>query len=141
AIAGVVFVLVMAVVFVVGLKFREDPDDPEMPKQIHGNTAWEIGWTVAPALILAVVSVLTVFTILDLTEDHEDARQVEVAGSQWWWAFRYDLDGEVGPNGERSYDDPGDIETATELVIPVGRPVRVNITSNDVIHSFWIPQL
>lgn len=136
AIAGVVFVAVLGIVFFLGMRFRQtEENEHEIPKQTHGNTTYEIGWTVLPALILAVVSVMTVFTIIELNEEGDDALQVEVTGAQWWWAFRYDVD----DNGQ--YEDPGDVETATELVIPVGREVQLDITSRDVIHSFWIPQL
>lgn len=135
-IAGVIFVLVMGGVFAIVLKYRDKGDDDvEIPTQLHGKTALEIGWTIAPAAILAVVAVLTVFTIVDLNETEDDALKVEVFGQQWWWGYRYD----VNDNGR--FDDPEDIVTATELVIPTGREVDLTITSNDVIHSFWIPAL
>ena len=80
----------------------------------------------------------------DLTK--QDVLKVRVEGQQWWWAFRYDLGdtakGEDLYNGRNgSYTDTQDVVTATELVIPVGREVQLKITSNDVIHSFWIPAL
>ena len=62
----------------------------ENPKQIHGNTRLEIGWTIIPALLLAVIAVPTVGTIFDLAEDPgRDALQVTVVGKQWWWEFEY----------------------------------------------------
>ena len=59
------------------------------------------------------------------------ALEVTVIGQQWWWEYRYDLDA----------DGTDDIVTATDLVIPAGYPVKLDITSRDVIHSFWIPAL
>ena len=137
-IAGVVFVLVFAAVIGFCLKFRDKGDDREdFPVQRHGSNMLEIGWTILPALILLVVAVFTVATIIKLNQTSKNALQVEVSGQQWWWAFHYDM------NNDGAYTDTahGDIITATELVIPVGREVDLTITSNDVIHSFWIPAL
>ncbi len=137
AIAGVVFVGVMGAVVFISWKFREtDEDDPEeFPEQVHGRTVLEIGWTILPALILAGVAVGTVVTLLELNKKDPEAIQVEVTGQQWWWQYKYDL------NGDGNFDGAEDITTATEMVIPAGRPIEVTTTSNDVIHSFWIPGL
>ena len=137
AIAGVVFVGVLGGIMLISWRFREkEGDDPdEFPEQVHGRTVLEIGWTILPALILAGVAVGTVITILELNKEPEDAIHVEVTGQQWWWQFKYDVD------NDGNFDGPRDITTATELVIPAGRSVRLTTASNDVIHSFWIPAL
>ncbi len=135
-IAGVILVLVMGAVLYIAFRFRERPDEDEIPAQLHGNTVLEIGWTLAPAAILLVVAVLTVATIADLEAREPDAMKVQVEGQQWWWAFRYDL------NDDGVYDDPeNDLITATELVIPEDTVVEIYTTGNDVIHSYWIPEL
>jgi len=137
-IAGVVFVLVFGAVLSFCLKYRDRGDDAEeFPVQRHGSTPLEIGWTILPALILLVVAVFTVATIVSLNKTSKTALKVEVSGQQWWWAFHYDM------NGDGVYTDTkhGDIITATELIIPVHREVDLTITSQDVIHSFWIPAL
>lgn len=150
--AGVVFVLVQGAVLFIIWKFRarKDDDPDQLPEQLHGNTKLEIGWTALPAVILAFLAVFTVSTILDLAEDPgEEALQVRVVGQQWWWAYDYDLDGDgvyadddvIGDGIEAPEEYETDIETATELVIPVGRPVYLSIQSRDVIHSYWIPAL
>jgi cytochrome c oxidase subunit 2 len=74
-------------------------------------------------------------TIINLNREEPNSIKVQVAGQQWWWEYRYDL------NGDGNFDGPEDITSATELVIPAGKPVQVTTTSNDVIHSFWIPGL
>jgi cytochrome c oxidase subunit 2 len=137
AIAGIVFVLVIGAIVFITWKFRErkDSDPDEFPSQIHGKTTLEIGWTILPALILAGIAVGTVMTIINLNREEPNAIQVQVAGQQWWWEYKYDL------NSDGNFDGPEDITTATELVIPAGKPVQVTTTSNDVIHSFWIPGL
>jgi cytochrome c oxidase subunit 2 len=128
-IATVVFVLVMVVLIysIVRYRHREGRDRPV--KQVHGNTRLEIVWTIIPAVVLAAIAVPTLATIFDLRSEpalDENALQVEVIGHQWWWEFRYP---EYG------------FSTANEMHIPTGRPVYLSITSVDVIHSFWIPQL
>ena len=102
--------------------------DDDSPKQIHGHTGLEAGWTITPALILAVVGVFTVANIgkLDALPKGDNVMKVTVIGHQWWWEY--------------DYADTGVI-TANELHIPVGKVIDVRITSKDVIHSFWPPKL
>ena len=137
SIAGIVFVLVIGAIVFITWKFRErkDSDPDEFPSQIHGKTTLEIGWTILPALILAGIAVGTVMTIINLNREEPNSIKVQVAGQQWWWQYKYDL------NSDGNFDGPEDITSATELVIPAGKPVQVTTTSNDVIHSFWIPGL
>jgi cytochrome c oxidase subunit 2 len=134
-ISVVIGVLVLGAVVVFALRFRYRAGKNENPKQIHGSTPLEIGWTIVPALILAVVAVPTVITIFDLAEEPTgNVVNVTAVGKQWWWEFKYPRQ---------------DVVTANELVIPTGRPVRVNLTACDeslpdrcnVIHSFWVPEL
>ena len=82
-------------------KFRYRPGKNENPKQVHGNTRLEIGWTILPALLLAIIAVPTVATIFDLAENPgPSALQVTVEGKQWWWEFS--LPGGQGRHRERA---------------------------------------
>ncbi len=133
AIAGIVFVLVEVGLVWVVRRFRAADDAEEgvdEPEQVHGNTKLEIGWTIVPAVLLAVLAVFNVQTILAM-DDADDPIEITVIGQQWWWEYRYDLNN----------DGAVDIITATEAAIPVGRDISFKIQSNDVIHSFWIPAL
>ncbi len=131
-IAGLVFVFVQVGVLVLVWRFRKRKDDDDsLPSQVHGNTKLELGWTLLPALLLAGVGGASVLTLLDLDDRPADAQEVTVVGQQWWWEYRYDVDG----------DGEDDIVTANDLVIPAGEPITLRITSRDVIHSFWIPSL
>ena len=134
-IAAVVFVLVEFGVLYLVLKFRQrkDDDPDELPGQTHGNTKLEIGWTVLPALLLGFVAFATLATLFDINNTKDDLT-VQVTGQQWWWEFTYDTDGD----GEFTDED---VLTANDLVIPAGQNVGLEITSRDVIHSFWIPRL
>jgi cytochrome c oxidase subunit 2 len=122
----VVFVVVEVLLLWTLWRYRRRPDGPE-PTNVHGHTALEITWTVLPAVILVMIAIPTVRTIFRTQAPAPaGSLQVEVIGHQWWWEFRYP---ELG------------ITTANELYIPVGRTVNFQLTTADVIHSFWIPQL
>jgi len=124
-IAGVIFLLVEAAIVFAVWKFRDRGDSAE-PKQIHGNNRLELIWTIIPALILAGVAIPTVKAVVDLTTRPSGGLEVKVTGHQWWFEFQY---------------PEQDITTGTVLVIPVGTPVDLEMTSADVVHSFWVPRL
>ena len=85
------------------------------------------GGIVLPAVILLIVYGFTVRTLWSLSARAADAEvTIDVIGHQWWWEVHYP---------EQS------IITANEITIPVGQPVRIRLTSADVIHSFWVPEL
>jgi cytochrome c oxidase subunit II len=127
AVAGAVFLLVQGLIIAVILKFRRKGDD-DAPKQVHGNVRLEIGWTIGPAILLAVVGIFTLSNLFFLDRDAEgaDVVNVTVTGHQWWWEYEY--------------TDLG-ITTANELHIPAGRAVNLKLESDDVIHNFWPPKL
>ena len=135
-IAVAIFIVVQGLIIYAVVRFRERPDDDgSLPKQIHGNTRLEIVWTVIPALILAVIAVPTVRGIFEqMAEPAGDHLTVEVIGHRWWFEFYY---------------PDSDVYTANEMVIPVGTPVRLEMTATDpardprlgVVHSFWVPKL
>jgi cytochrome c oxidase subunit 2 len=115
---------VAAAAFYAMFRFGDRPGAPE-PIQVHGNTRLELAWTAAPALLLVVLYILTVRTMATVEAEAEAALRVRVIGHQWWWEYEY--------------PDLG-IVTANELHVPVGRPVRLELESADVVHNFWIPQ-
>src|SRR5918999_782404 len=122
----VVFVLVAVALMFVVMKYRHRAGAPE-PKAIHGHALLEIVWTLIPAVVLALIAVPTVRTIFRTqAAAGANALQIEVIGHQWWWEFRYPQYGVV---------------TANELYLPVGRTANFVLKTQDVLHSFWIPQL
>jgi cytochrome c oxidase subunit II len=126
---GVAVFVVFAVVLVVGL-FRARPGDaPEAgPQPPDRFGPWLVGGGVAmPLVVIAIVFAATVNAMREVpTTAPAGALVVEIVGHQWWWEVRYPAEG---------------ITTANEMHIPVGRSVALQLTSADVIHSFWVPAL
>ena len=97
--------------------------DEEFPEQVHGHFAAEIGWTIAPAILLLVIGIFSVALILDLDDVEASPNatrtrdmEIVVVGHQWWWEYQYHLDGDT--------DTPPDIVTANDVVIPVDQDIR-----------------
>jgi cytochrome c oxidase subunit 2 len=136
AIAAVVFVVVQVGAVAIAYRFRRrrNDSDDDLPTQTHGNTRLEIAWTILPAVMLAVVGFFTLRTLFEINERDDQDLTVLVTGQQWWWEFSYDTDDDGDFTDE-------DVLTANDLVIPAGVNVNLDIESNDVIHSFWIPAL
>ena len=122
----VTFVLVEGALLYVLIRFRRRSGDG-IPPQTHGHTPLEIGWTIAPAVLVVIIVVLTVPAIFsNARAAGPDALQVRAIGHQWWFEFQYP---ELG------------VVTANELHLPVDRDVEIQLESNDVLHSFWVPSL
>jgi cytochrome c oxidase subunit 2 len=122
----IIFVITMGLLFYAMFRFRNRPGAPE-PRHVHGHTMLEVAWTIAPAIILALVAVPTVVTIYKTQgAPPPGALQVTVVGHQWWWEFQYP---ELG------------VTTANEMHVPLGRPIAVDIKTADVLHSFWFPAM
>jgi cytochrome c oxidase subunit 2 len=131
-----VFILVEAILLYTIFRFRRRSDADE-PKHVHGNTALEIAWTVAPAVILTFIAIPTVRTIFRTqARAVPNALQVEVVGHQWWWEFRYPQYTTRTTTGRVDT-----LVTANDLYLPIGRTVNFTLRTKDVLHSFWIPQL
>jgi cytochrome c oxidase subunit 2 len=130
-VATAIFVIVEVGLVYAIWRFREREGDERRPKQLHGNNALEITWTIIPAVLLAVITVPMLQGLFDLREEPTGSNviNVNVTGHQWWWEFEYlDASGST-------------IVTANELHIPEATPVYLTMTSADVIHSFWVPRL
>jgi cytochrome c oxidase subunit 2 len=128
-VVGVIVFVMLTYVMITGRRRRHAADDD--PRQIHGNTRVEIGWTIVPFLILLGVAIPTVATLISIDRQPANAMKISVYGQQWWWSYQYDINGDGIP----------EVVTPNELVIPVGQPVTLEVQSRDVIHSFWIPAL
>jgi cytochrome c oxidase subunit 2 len=150
-----VFILVEGLIIYSVVRFRNKGGDEHVPVQVYGNTKLEIAWTVVPALLAITILVLSLQAmpkIYDIPGDTvaaaaadvgvcyvgnlsvdevtraagTDLLVVKVTGHQWWWEFEYPQYG---------------FRTATQLVAPEGRVVKLEMTASDVIHAWWVPEL
>lgn len=123
---GTVAFLVFAVALGVGLTRRPGPGSEEQTQRRLNR--WIVGGgIVLPVVVVVAVFGATVHAMRSLpNEPSDDALVIEITGFQW----RYEV----------SYPDQG-IEVVDELHLPVGREVALHLTSEDVIHSFWVPEL
>jgi cytochrome c oxidase subunit II len=127
--AVVIGVLVIALIVYVVVRFRRRDD--RLPRQRRENIPIEVMYTVVPVLIVGALFGITFFSVrfIDEVDDDPDLT-VAVIGFQWQWQFDYPAD-DVSVIGTDRVEP--------ELVLPAGATVRFDLTSVDVIHSFWIP--
>jgi cytochrome c oxidase subunit 2 len=125
--------------FIVYAIFRYRRKDDRLPPQTHGNTLVEIIWTAIPTVIVLILFVLSIVTLqtVEATSDAPGGVDIEVDGFQWQWQFHY-LDDDNNPDND--YSVVGSPTDPAVMVVPVGEPVRLTLISNDVIHSFYVPQ-
>jgi cytochrome c oxidase subunit 2 len=117
--------------------YRARPGDTSDGVFIHGNTRLEILWTVIPTLIVIVLGVIAALWLSDISRAEEGEIAVEVTARQWGWQFAYPL--EVIPEDMR---EPGQgAFISSELVMRQDQPYLFEMTSVDVIHSFWVPEM
>jgi cytochrome c oxidase subunit II len=124
AAGAIVFIVVM---MAFALAVRAGRDASVRTEEARGTRLQIVAGGVVPALIIAVLFVVTLraLPVLSTAADSSDS-DVELIGRQWWWEVRYPRLG---------------IVSANEIHIPVGRPVRLTVRTADVIHSFWVPRL
>jgi cytochrome c oxidase subunit 2 len=130
-VATIVFVIIEGLLIYSIVRFRERPGMP-LPRQVHGNNRLELAWTIGPSLFLFAVLIATIYTMFNLSNISNNSSigqlEVRVVGHQWWWEFDYMNSNPV-------------IVTADELVVPQGTLIHTVLESNNVIHSFWVPQV
>jgi cytochrome c oxidase subunit II len=124
-ISAVVFVVVVAMLWVaVSRRRRATPDSRHVR---WGEPFIVVAGVILPAVVLFAVFLVSLRDMAALSADGRDAElTIDVIGHDWWWEVVYPESGAA---------------TANEIHVPVGVPVRLRLTTDDVIHSFWVPQL
>ncbi len=152
---AVIFVVVFAVMFYSIFKFRKSKGaKPDV--NFHESTLIEIIWTVIPFVILLFMAIPATRTVLDMKDTSSPDVTVKVTGYQWGWRYDYSADdfgfysnlstplAQIGQPGEPATEAKGPdylLEVDNPIVVPVGKRVRLLVTSNDVIHGWYVPQL
>src|SRR6478736_1410608 len=125
AICIAIFSLVGSVIVYSVWKFRVRPDDDSDGPPIHGHTGIEIFWTAIPAILVTAISVISGIVLVQNDSADANALNVNVIARQFEWTFEYQGKGHI---------------TSAQLRLPLGRSVKLHLTSLDVIHSFWVPE-
>jgi cytochrome c oxidase subunit 2 len=138
AIAG--FVLILLLIVIVKFNARSNPT----PSRTTHNTLLEVAWTLVPVIILVVIAVPSFkLLFLQLNIPPGDLT-VKATGKQWYWSYSYpdskfEFDSLMLKDNERKSDQPRLLAVDNELVVPVNKVVRVQVTGSDVIHAFAVP--
>ncbi len=122
-----------------------------VPATFHESTTVEIIWTTIPFLVLVAMAVPATTTLLALEDTRDADMSIQVTGYQWKWKYDY-LDEGISffsvlttPRDQIEGDAPKDdtylLEVDNPIVVPINKKIRFLITSNDVIHSWWVPDL
>ncbi len=151
------FVLGLLLWVIVRYNRRRNP----VASRTSHNTVIEVAWTLVPVLILVGIAVPSIDLLAKQFKPAPDeALTIKVTGNQWFWSYAYPDNGEfevvsymlnlpgypeINPGkrlvGSDKSDGPGQLEVDNRMVVPVGEPIRLQITAADVIHSFAIPSL
>ena len=121
-ITGAVSLLIWIAIFYLAIKYRRRPDN-ELAQEQEPPVALEMTWTIIPTIIFIGIFVAGAWVFFRINRVPSNALEVYATGRQWMWKFQH-------PTGQR------EINT---LHVPVGRPVKITMASEDVIHSLWFP--
>lgn len=135
----IVWVLVVAAALIAAFRKRAqtgrdmlavEPEDPARERRLTIIVSTCVAITIIILFVLLICDFVTGYRIHEFAAQ-KDFVAITLTGHQWWWEVRYDDD----------QTPSNTIETANEIVIPTGKPVKIWLQSGDVIHSFWIPSL
>jgi cytochrome c oxidase subunit 2 len=120
----VIFGIVLFGIVYLGLRYRsgKTAEDATTPGISH-NTKLELLWSVIPSILVVIVFIWGFNVYMKMNIVPKDAMEVKVTAQKWFWSFDY----------------PEGVNTVNELVVPVGKPVKLLMSSKDVIHSFFVP--
>ncbi|MEJ7749838.1 MAG: cytochrome c oxidase subunit II [Thermoleophilaceae bacterium] len=120
-----IFVLVMAVAIYSVTAFKAKPGDMSDGAPIHGNTRLEVIWVTIPFIMVSAAAIYGWIVLDDIEAKQPNTMIVDVRGQQFAWDFTYPDEGKVKSN---------------QLYLPVNRPVEFRVTTDDVLHDFWVPE-
>jgi cytochrome c oxidase subunit 2 len=143
----VIFVVVFGAMFYSLLKHRKSVG--HKAAHFHENTTVEVVWTVIPFIILMGMAYPAAKVVIDMKDTSNPDMTVKITGYQWKWNYDYLNDGisfysnlstpREQINGTAAKDEHYLLEVDEPMVVPVGKRVRLLVTANDVIHSWWVP--
>jgi cytochrome c oxidase subunit II len=114
-------VLIFVMIVYLGLKYRRKSE--VMPALVHGNLKLEVAWTIVPLMFVIVMFVWGASLFVRMSKPPDTAMDIYIVGKQWMWYAQH-------PSGAKENNS---------LHVPVGKPIKLTMASQDVIHSFYIP--
>ena len=135
------FVMFLLLYVIVRFRASRNP----VPSRTTHNTTIEVLWTVIPVVILVVMAVPSFKLLYYVDRTHDPEMTVKVTGHQWYWTYEYPDHGNFGYDSNHVLDadlKPGQLRLLSvdnHIVLPVNTRVRVLVTSNDVMHSWFVP--
>ncbi|HEX9735853.1 MAG TPA: cytochrome c oxidase subunit II [Thermoanaerobaculia bacterium] len=123
AVSAFFSLLIAVLIFFFFVRYRRRIDGPQVGERIHGSTPLEIVWSAIPFVITMVMFVWGAMVYYEKSQVPADAEEFLATGKQWMWKFQH-------PEGHREIN---------ALHVPVGKRIRITMTSEDVIHSLFIP--
>jgi cytochrome c oxidase subunit II len=145
----VLIIITLITLFVGGLLIwvmvRYNSRRNPVPSQTSHNTVLEIAWTVIPVLILVIIAIPSFRLIYYQDRTPDPDMTIKVIGHQWYWEYSYPDQGDLSVESRFIHDEdlkPGQLrllDVDNQMVIPVGKKIRILTSSTDVIHSFFIP--
>jgi cytochrome c oxidase subunit 2 len=118
------FVLIVLLTVAFVIRYRHRPGEKRALSQNQGSHALELAWSVIPGILLVVIFAWGFSTFVAQAVPPDPALDVRVTAQKWSWFFQYPRQGGLG---------------SPELIVPVGQPVKLTMSSADVIHSFYVP--
>jgi cytochrome c oxidase subunit 2 len=118
----IIFAMVIAAMVYFAFRYRRR-NAHEVPARVHESRLLEVAWVVLPTILVLIVFTWGFKVYVHLYSPPPDSYQITVRAKQWFWEFEY-------PNGT---------VTTNEMHVPIGVPVKLNMSSEDVLHSFFVP--
>jgi cytochrome c oxidase subunit 2 len=122
-----IFALVAGSMLYMIVRFRAAPDDDSDGPPIHGHTGLEIAWTLVPVVLVTAIAIVSAIVLARNDDTGERPLRINVTGQQFAWTFEY--------------PEQRNLRVGGELVLPLDRAVKLTLRANDVIHSFWVPNM
>lgn len=131
-----IFVMILLVVVMVKFNAKANP----VPSKTTHNTLIEVIWTIVPVLILVAIAVPSFRLLFEQLDIPKSDLTIKVTGKQWYWTYSYPDHGKFEFDSLMATDkQPRLLAVDNEIVVPVNKVVRVQVTGADVIHSFAVP--
>lgn len=140
-VAITLFVVVLLGIVMVRFNARANP----VPSRTTHHTWLEVAWTVVPVLILVAIAVPSFRLLFFQLHTPQADMTIKATGKQWFWSYAYpdhggfEFDSLMLQDNERKPDQPRLLAVDNEIVVPVNKTVRVQVTASDVIHAFAVP--